>query len=282
MENNIVVKNVCKNYKEFKLDNVSFDVPAGTIVGLIGENGAGKTTIIKSILGITNADSGEIYILGNKPDEIASKEEVGIVLDETNFYETLSGDDVNKIMKNIYKSWNEDCFYKKLERFNVSSKKKIKEYSKGMRMKLGLAVALAHNPRVLVMDEALNGLDPIARTEMLDLFMEFIMNEKNSILISSHITSDLEKICDYIIFINEGKVILNDSKDSLIENYGVLKCSKEVFDSIDKSDIFSYRTTNYSCEALVKNKRLPIYKDVVVDKASLEDIMLFAIKGDKL
>ena len=210
MENILEVKNLNKRYKEFELKNINLSLPHGMIMGLIGENGAGKTTTIKSILNLIRIDSGEIKIFGLDlgKDEKEIKENVGVVLDDSFLSEYLTGKDINKIMKKIYKNWDEELFFKYLKEFNLPIDKISKEFSSGMKMKLKIAVALSHKPKLLILDEPTSGLDPVARNEILDIFQDFIENGENSILVSSHITSDLEHVADYITFINNGEIVM--------------------------------------------------------------------------
>lgn len=285
MEYAIEVKNLNKQYKKFKLDNVTFNVEKGTIMGFIGENGAGKSTTIKAILNLIKKDSGVIKILGKDiiKNEKEIKENLGIVLDGNNFHENLKIKDINKIMKAIYKHWDETEFYKYLERFNIDITKKIKEFSKGMKMKLSIAIALSHKAKILILDEATAGLDPVVRDEILDIFMEFIQSEENSILMSSHITSDLEKIADYITFIHEGRIIFSENKDSLIYDRGIVKCSESDFKTIKEEDRLFYKRGSFSYKVLVKDKYefSKTYPDLVIDNSNLEEIMLFYIRGEK-
>lgn len=278
MNNAFKITNLSKNYKDFKIDNINIELPKGCIMGFIGENGAGKSTTIKLILDLIHRDSGSITVLGkdNKKELTLVKENIGVVMDECFFPENINAKDINLIMKNVFKTWDENKFNKYLNNFSLPEKKIIKDFSRGMKMKLSIAVALSHDSKLLILDEATSGLDPIVREEILDVFLEFIQNEEHSIFVSSHIISDLEKICDYITFIHKGKIIFSESKDSLLENYGLLKCSVESFDNIDKSVVKGYRKNSFGIEALViKNKLKGNY---IIDKANIEDIMLFYIK----
>lgn len=225
MENILEVKNLCKIYDKFSLRNIEFELPKGSIMGVIGENGAGKSTIIKAILNLININDGVIKIFGldNKEHEKEIKEDIGVILDEGFLSEYLTPNDINDIMKNIYKQWEEGLYFKYIENFKLPRDKISGEYSKGMKMKLKIAVALAHKPKLLILDEPTSGLDPIARNEILDIFQEFIQNEEHSILVSSHITSDLEGIADYITFINNGEMVLSKTKDELIEKMRTCK-----------------------------------------------------------
>ena len=284
MENILEVKNLCKKYNQFELKNVNLTLPKGMIMGLIGENGAGKTTTIKSILNLTNS-TGEINIFGLnvKKYDKKIKQNIGVVLNENFFSEYLNPKDINKIVKNIYKNWDEKLYFKYLEDFKLPQNKISKEFSSGMKMKLKIAVALAHHPKLLILDEPTSGLDPVARSEILDIFQDFIQNGENSIFVSSHITSDLEHIADYITFINDGKIVLSKTRDELLEEYGIVKCSKAEFEKINKKDYVKYKVNRYEYDVLVENKSefKRKYDFNVIDKPTLEDIMLIYIKGEK-
>ena len=284
MENLLEVKNLCKKYNQFELKNVNLTLPKGMIMGLIGENGAGKTTTIKSILNLTNS-TGEINIFGlnAKKYDKKIKQDIGVVLNENFFSEYLNPKDINKIVKNIYKNWDEKLYFKYLEDFKLPQNKISKEFSSGMKMKLKIAVALAHHPKLLILDEPTSGLDPVARSEILDIFQDFIQNGENSIFVSSHITSDLEHIADYITFINDGKIVLSKTRDELLEEYGIVKCSKAEFEKINKKDYVKYKVNRYEYDVLVENKSefKRKYDFNVIDKPTLEDIMLIYIKGEK-
>lgn len=285
MEYAIEVRNLTKEYENFKLENVSFNVGKGTIMGFIGENGAGKSTTIKAILNLIKKDNGLITVLGKEinRNEKGIKNELGIVLNDGNFNEKLNVKAINKIMKNIYKRWDDDVFYKYIEKFNIDTSKKIEEFSKGMKMKLSIAIALSHKAKILILDEAISGLDPVARDEVLDILMEFIQNEENSILMSSHITSDLEKIADYITFIHNGKIIFSENKDKLIYDMGVVKCTEKQFKTIEVQDRMFYKKGIFNYEVLIDNRDefSKKYPSLVINNSNLEEIMLFYIKGDK-
>ena len=285
MENNLEVKNLCKKYNGFELKDINLELPKGMIMGLIGENGAGKTTTIKAILNMINRDSGKIAIFGldNIKDGKQIKEDIGVVLDDSFLSEYLNPIDINKIMKNIYKNWDEKLYFKYIEDFKLPKEKISKEYSSGMKMKLKIAVALAHHPKLLILDEPTSGLDPVARNEILDIFQEFIQDEDHGIFVSSHITSDLEHIADYITFINNGEIIFTKTRDDLLENYGIVKCSEEQFKKIDKKDYIKYKKNRYEYDVLIEDKYefKKKYDISVIDKPSLEDIMLIYIKGEK-
>lgn len=285
MKNSIEIKNVTKNYDNFSLKNINLNIPSGSIVGLIGENGAGKTTLIKSLLNIVKINDGSIKIFNKdiKLDDNSIKEDIGVVLDNSFFPELLNASDVSTIMASIYKTWDNELYNKYLKDFDIPTKQAIKTFSKGMRKKLEIATALAHKPKLLILDEPTSGLDPVVRTEILDIFLNFIQDENHTILLSTHITSDLEHIADYIVFIDNGSIILNDSRDAILDNYGVLKVEEKDFNNVDKEDIIKYKKNRYNYEILVDNrdKISKKYKSMVVDKATLEDIMVLNIKGVK-
>ena len=283
--NNIEIKNVTKKYDGFLLDKISFDVPAGSIVGLIGENGAGKTTTIKSILNIIKSE-GTVKIFNKdiNQNEKEIKQNIGVVLDDSFLSTYLTPKYINSVMKDFYKNWDEEKYNKLLKQFGLPSDKLIKDFSSGMKMKLKIATAISHNPKLLILDEPTSGLDPVVRNEILDIFRKYIEeDETRSILLSSHITTDLEHISDYIIFIDRGKTILNVPTNELLENYGIIKCSKEEFAKISEDDYISYRKSKYQYEVLTsdKNKIKKKYNISSIDKPSIEDIMLFYIRGER-
>ncbi len=285
MENNIELKNVSKSYKGFTLKNISFNVPQGSIVGLIGENGAGKTTTIKSILNITNAE-GSVTIFGkdSKKAEKEIKNDIGVVLDDSFLSDYLTAKHVNSIMKDVYKTWNEGKYINLLKQFDLPKDKLIKDFSSGMKMKLKIATAIAHNPKLLILDEPTSGLDPVVRNEILDMLRKYIEeDETRSILLSTHITSDLEHISDYIVFIEKGKMVFDLPTNELLENYGIIKCSKEDFSRLDEKDYIKYKKEKYQYEVLTSNKDTirRKYNITTIDKPSIEDIMLFYIKGER-
>ena len=283
MENILEIKNLCKKYDNFELKNVSFNVPKGMIMGFIGENGAGKTTTIKAILDIIQNYKGNIKIFGldNRKDEAKIKEDIGVVLDDMFFPEILTANDINSILKDTYKNWDSNLYYKYLKDFGLPNNKPIKTLSKGMRKKLEIATALSRHPKLLILDEPTSGLDPIARNEVIDIFQDFIQNEECSILLSSHITTDLEHIADYITFINKGEILLSKTCNELLEKYGIVKCTEAEFKKIDKKDYIRYKKTKYEYDVLVENKKefSKKYSVNTIDKITLEDLMLLMIKG---
>lgn len=286
MEPILQVKNLTKQYPDFKLDNVSFSIPGGTIMGLIGENGAGKSTTINAILDLIRKDDGIVTFCGQELSSKSKqiKEDIGVVFDSINFYETLTPDKIGKISAAAYKKWDQAIYNDYLKRFQLSYNKEIKTFSNGMKMKFSIAVALSHKPKLLILDEATNGLDPIMRDDMLDVFLDFVQDEKHSILMSSHITTDLEKVADYITFIHQGKVLFCKSKDELLYNYGIIRCGSALFNTIDKSEILAYRKYDYQWDVLVadKEKASRKYKASVIDDASIDDILLLYIKGEQI
>ncbi len=281
------IKDLVKVYpNSFKLGSIDLEIESGTIVGLIGENGAGKTTLIKSILNILKIDNGNIKIFNKdyQKCEHDIKEDIGVVLDNMFFPEIMKIKDIDIVMKDIYKNWDSELFNKYLEEFSLPKNKIIKDLSKGMKKKVEIITALSHHPKLLILDEPTSGLDPVIRSEVLDLFLKFIQDENNSILFSTHITTDLEHIADKIVFIDNGKVILDKTRDDIIDNYGILKCDSNYFKEISKEDIISYRKNKYDYEVLIKDKDKlrKKYKDVIIDKITLEDLMVLMIKGEKV
>lgn len=279
--NAIEVKNITKSYSDFTLDHINFVLPTGTIMGLVGENGAGKSTTIQLIMNALKADSGSISVLGksNQSSEFSLlKQDIGIVLDEFHFPELLNAHDLNLILKHTYKNWDENMYNSYLKKFSLSYSKPFKEYSRGMKMKLSLASALSHHPKLLLLDEATGGLDPMARDEILDMLNEFTRKEDHSILISSHIMSDLEKICDYITFLHKGKLVISEEKDELLNKYAIVKLSDEDFIDLPETAIVKKQKTFYGYDVL-------IIRDLVnnvfpQEHTTLEDIILFLAKED--
>ena len=284
MDNILEVRNLTKQYADFTLDHVSFSIPKGTIMGLIGENGAGKSTTINAILDLIHKDDGTVTFWGQELSSAKQlKEDIGVVFDGINFYETLTAAKVGKISQTAYKQWDDRLYREYLNRFQLPTDKEIKTFSKGMKMKLCIAVALSHRPKLLILDEATSGLDPVMRDDILDVFLEFVQDEEHSIMISSHITTDLEKVADTITFIHQGKVLFCKAKDELRYQYGIIRCGAAIFDEIDKSEILAYRKEDYQWNVLVadKEKARRRYKNAVVDDAAIDDIMLLYVKGER-
>lgn len=287
MSNILTLKNVNKRYEKsnFSIRDISFSLPEGSILGFIGENGAGKSTTMNCILNVIRKDSGKIEIFGKEmtDEDTEIRENIGVVYDSNNFPEHLTAEQLADIFEKIYEKWDNSCFEEYLKRFRLPKSQKIKTYSRGMSMKLAIAVALSHKSKLLILDEATSGLDPVMRDEILDVLLEFVKEENHSILLSSHITSDLEKIADYIVFIHNGEIILNKTKDELIYEYGVIRCSEKDFLGISSEDILSYMKKDYQIDVLVSDRRLmeKKYKHLIVDSVSLDEIMLLMAKGER-
>ncbi|WP_150274421.1 ABC transporter ATP-binding protein [Paenibacillus tepidiphilus] len=287
MTYSLEIKNLTKSYPHsgFRLDNVSFAIPRGTIIGFVGENGAGKTTTMNAILNTVKKDSGSVTFFGRemKDQDTDLREQLGVVFDAVNFSGVLTPAKLSKVIAGVYRQWDQEIYLNTVARFNIPLNTKIKQLSRGMTMKLALAVALSHQPKLLILDEATAGLDPIVRDEILDVFLEFVEDESRSILMSSHITSDLEKIADYITFIHQGKVILTEKKDHLIYEYGIARCKSEQFQQMDPADRLAYRRRDYQIDVLVNDRRAfeRKYRDVIVDRGTIDEIMLLLIKGEQ-
>lgn len=286
MTNSIEISGLCKSYGDFALDHIDLTLPGGAILGLIGENGAGKTTTIKCILNLIRRDAGTIALMGydNIAQEQQAKAEVGVVLDECFFHDTLRPRDLHAILSRVYQNWDKALFASCLKKFQLPEGKYVKEFSRGMKMKLSLAAALAHHPKLLILDEATAGLDPVVRDEILDEFLNFIQDEDHAILISSHITSDLEKVADYITYLHQGRVVLSEAKDVIQDNYGRLACTAQQLSTIQPEDLVRVRKGSYGCEALVSDRAAfrKKYPQLMVEPISLEDIMLFIGKGEQV
>lgn len=286
MTNILTLENVNKKYEKsnFSIRNISFSLPEGSILGFIGENGSGKSTTMNCILNVLRKDSGKIEIFGKEmsDEDTDIRENIGVVYDSNNFPEHLTAEQLADIFEKIYSKWDNACFEEYMQRFSLPKSQKIKTYSRGMSMKLAIAVALSHESKLLILDEATSGLDPIMRDEILDVLLEFVKQENHSILLSSHITSDLEKIADYIAFIHDGEIILNKTKDELIYEYGVIRCSENDFISIAIEDILSYMKKDYQIDVLVSDRKLmkKKYKNLIVDNVSLDEMMLLMVRGE--
>lgn len=282
MKDALTISGLTKTYKDFVLNDVSFSVPSGSIVGLIGENGAGKSTTISAALGLVQKEAGSVSVLGKEELDNEVKEQIGVVFDGNNFSEILSPKKIGRVMRDIYQSWDDRTFMALLKKFSLPAGKPIKQFSKGMKMKLAIAVALSHNSKLLILDEATSGLDPVVRDDILDMLLDFVQDESHSILVSSHITSDLEKIADYIVFLHEGRVVFSKPKDELTEQYGIIKCGSAQFDALDKSEIIAYRKMDYEWQVLVadRNKMQKKYPKAMIVPASIDEIMLLYVKGE--
>ena len=279
--NALEIKGLTKSYTGFTLDHIDLALPCGCIMGLIGENGAGKSTTIRLILNMIRRDSGTITILGkdNRGEMKMTKEDIGVVLDEVGFPECLTAKQVHNIMRNTYQRWDETVYFAYLNKLDIPSDREFKDFSRGMKRKLGSAVAMSHHPKLLILDEATNGLDPVVRDEVLDIFSEFTRNETHAVLISSHIVSDLEKICDYIAFLHKGKLLLCEEKDVLLERYGILHCTAEQLRELDPGAIRGKKESAYGVEAVVRRDAIP--SGMNVSPVSVEELFVFMAKEAK-
>ncbi|CDB76115.1 ABC transporter ATP-binding protein [Clostridium sp. CAG:265] len=281
MNNVLEINNITKDYKKFKIDNISFNLPKGYIMGFIGANGAGKTTTIKLILNMIKRDSGEIKVFGldNIREEERIKEQIGVVFDECYYLEDWTLNDVEKAVSIFYKNWNSSIYEKYLKEFNLARDKKVKDLSRGMRMKLMIAVAFSHEAKLLILDEPTSGLDPVARDEFLDILRDYIEDEEKSVIFSSHITSDIEKIADYITYINNGKIIFTGEKDEFLEKYCIIKGGKEDITESQKKEIIGLRIHSTGFEGLIELKKAVGFSSkVIIEKASLDEIMIYMNK----
>lgn len=283
-ENILEVKGLTKDYGDFVLDKLTFTVPKGVIMGLIGENGAGKSTTINCILNEISKTDGNIEIFGKDylSEEIEIKDKIGVVFDENHFPDIFTPNEIGTYMSGIYSKWERNTYVNYLSKFELPADKRVKDFSKGMKVKLAFAVALSHKAELLILDEATSGLDPIIRDDILDILIDFVQDENHSVLVSSHIISDLEKVADYITFIHKGKLVFTHSKDELVDNYGVMSCGTMVFDNLDKSEIIAYRKEDYQYKVLVKDRHIAEkkYPKAIVVPAAIEEIMLFYVKGE--
>lgn len=277
---NIEVKSLNKKFDDFALKDISIEVPKGKIVGLIGENGAGKTTLIKCILNVMVKDSGTIKLFGKKYEDILKKD-IGVVYDNSYMIETYKIKDINLIFKNIYKdSWDSKLFYKYIREYEIPTNKEIRRLSTGMKKKLEIITALAHHPKLLILDEPTSGLDPVIRSEVLDIFKDFVDNKENSILLSTHITSDLEHIADNIIFISNGSIIFDKTLKEIKENYIILDVNKDEFNNINKKDIVRYKENRIDYQVLILKENMnKSYNKYIKNITTLDDIMLLYIRG---
>ncbi len=279
--NALEIKDLCKSYNDFTLDHINITLPSGCIMGLIGENGAGKSTTIKLILDMISRDGGSITILGkdNKKDLRLTKEDIGVVLDDVGFSECLTAKQVGNIMKYTFKNWDSAVFKEYLNKLSIPENKKFKDFSRGMKMKLGIAVALSHNAKLLILDEATSGLDPVVRDKVIDIFSEFTRDESHAVLISSHIVSDLEKICDYIAFLHKGRLLLCEEKDILKERYGIIHCTAGELKNIQPKAIMGKKESPYGIQAIVERSCIP--RGMSIRPADIEQLFIFMVKEDK-
>ena len=278
--NALEIKNLTKNFSGFTLDNLTLTLPGGCIMGLIGENGAGKSTLIKLILGMLKKDGGSITVLGkdNEKDLHITKEDIGVVLDEVGIPENLSTKEVGNIMSYIFKNWDSGLYEDYLKKLSIPENKPFKEFSRGMKMKLGIAIALSHKSKLLILDEATSGLDPIVRDEVVDIFADFAKDEEHSVLISSHIVSDLEKICDYIAFLHNGRLLVCEEKDFLLNKYGIIHLSREDFMNMEKAAVIYRKESAYGVEAVVLRDTVP--EGIQIYPVGLEELFVAMVKGE--
>jgi len=282
MTNCIEINGLLKKYPLFTLGPVDLTVPVGSIVGLIGENGAGKSTLLKCLLGVSAPTAGRARLLERPTGDRAVMERVGAVLDECLFHDGLTAKHVGAVLSRIYRTWDKNLYLQNLERMGLPRNLFLKDFSRGMKMKLSLCAALAHHPSLLVLDEATGGLDPVVRDELLDELMDFVSQGERAILMSSHITTDLSKAADYIAYLHQGKLLLFEEKDRLLEEHGRLVCGGEDFKAVDSSYVVRVRREKYSVEALIKNKASfkRRYPALTVDQVTLDDIMVFMERGE--
>ena len=279
--NALEIKGLTKHFSGFSLDHLDLTLPSGCILGLIGENGAGKSTTIKLILDILHKDGGTVTVLGrdNEKEIRSIKEDVGVVMDESGIPECLTAKQVGRVMKHTFKNWDDGEYCRLLKKLSLPMDKPFKDFSRGMKMKLGIAVAMSHGAKLLLLDEPTGGLDPVVRDEVLDMFYEFTRDEDHSILISSHIVSDLEKLCDYVAFLHKGKLMLCEEKDSLLSEYGVIHCSAEELSSLHADAVKYKKETPYGVEAMVLRSRVPA--TVKVSPITIEELFVFMVKEAK-
>lgn len=283
MENAIEIKNLNKKYEDFYLNNITLNIPKGSIVGLIGENGAGKSTLICSLLGIIKSSYEGLKIFGMdfKTDEIQIKKDIAVIFDTTHYDDEFTPNFIGQILSKVYSNWNQATYLKYIHQFNLPMKKKIKKFSRGMKMKLEFAIAFSHDAKLLILDEATSGLDPIIRDEILSIIREYTEDENHTVLISSHITSDLDKISDYIAYIHEGNLLFMKPYEELREEYGIVHVGKELLDSLNQEDIIGYTKEEYSYTIFVRNRSSiqSVFKDLEITRPTVEEIMLFYAKG---
>lgn len=278
MMNAIEIRGLRKVYNGFELEGIDLTLPSGCIMGLIGENGAGKSTTIKLMLQMIQGDGGSVTLLGrdSRKCPALAREDIGVVLDEVGYPDCLTVKQVNRMMKGIYRNWQEEVFFGYIKKLELPENKEFKDFSRGMKMKLGIAVALSHNARLLILDEATSGLDPVVRDQVVDLFLDFAREEDHSILISSHIVSDLEKLCDYIAFLHKGRLLLCEEKDVLLEQFGILHCSREQLMELEPSAIKGKKESAYGVELIVRRDAVP--EGFTLSPVGIEELFVFMVK----
>ena len=273
--NAIELKGLRKSFPDFTLGPVDLAVPEGTILGLIGENGAGKSTTIKLMLGLLRTDGGSITILGQDAKKL-DKNEIGVVLDEPGFPSLLNAKEIRSFLKDIYRSWDDAAWQDYMRRFELPQEKKFTEFSKGMKMKFAIAAAMSHHARLLILDEPTSGLDPVVRDEVVGILSEFTREPDHSVLLSSHIVSDLEKLCDYIAFLHKGQLLLNEEKDALYEEYGLLRCDLETLRALDPNAIIGKKETPYGAEVILRREAAG---NLTLSPIGIEELFVFMVKG---
>lgn len=281
--NALEIRNLTKSFAGFKLDRLNLTLPSGCIMGLIGENGAGKSTTIKLILNMLHKDSGTVTILGRDNGDSEqmrlTKEDVGVVMDEAGLPACLTVSQVGRVMKNTFRNWDDAEYARLLQKLSLPDKKQFKDFSRGMKMKLGIAVALSHGAKLLLLDEATSGLDPVVRDEVVDMLGDFTRDENHSVLISSHIVSDLEKLCDYVAFLHKGKLLLCEEKDVLLAQYGIVHCASEQLRNLAQEAVKYKKETPYGAEAMILRDAVPA--GMKVSPISIEELFVFMVKGEK-
>ena len=286
MQNALEVHSLNKSFDRFALKDVSFTLPRGAVMGFIGENGAGKTTTIKAVLGLIRKDSGDISVLGGSIEDASIRAKIGVVFDDLHLHKTLRIRQAAKIFPHLYEDWDAELFAEYINRFNLDAEKKIKDLSRGMRMKLSISVALSHHPDLLILDEPTAGLDPVVRDEVLEIFQDFMQDENHAILFSSHITSDIDKIADYLTFIHDGEILFSVTTDELLGEAGILKCSAEEADALDaeREGLLRIRKNQFGCEVLIRNKEQfrMRHPEAVIDSVTTEALMLFYARGEEV
>lgn len=284
VENAIQIQNLSKVYEDFSLKNITLNIPKGSILGLVGANGAGKSTMIQSLLGLIRSEYDAIKILGKdlQTQEKEIKEDIAVIYDVSHYNLQYTPKFIGAMLQKVYQNWDVERYHGYLKRFGLPEDKRLKTFSKGMKMKLEFAIAFSHAPKILILDEATSGLDPVFRDEILDLIREFTEEEEHTVLMSSHITSDLDKVADYIALIHDGTLQFVKTYDEIRDGYGILHCGKDFFETLREEDIVSFKKEPYEYKVLVKNKNeiLRVFPELEMERASVEDIMLFYVKGE--
>lgn len=284
VENAIQIQNLSKVYEDFSLKNITLNIPKGSILGLVGANGAGKSTMIQALLGLIRSEYDAIKILGKdlQTQEKEIKEDIAVIYDVSHYNLQYTPKFIGSMLRKVYRNWDMERYHGYLKRFGLPEDKRLKTFSKGMKMKLEFAIAFSHTPKILILDEATSGLDPVFRDEILDLIREFTEEEEHTVLMSSHITSDLDKVADYIALIHDGTLQFVKTYDEIRDGYGILHCGKDFFETLREEDIVSFKKEPYEYKVLVKNKNeiLRVFPELEMERASVEDIMLFYVKGE--